>query len=241
MDTGSRRAAPLQFARVALLGAGGVAPRRYTEAWHDGSRMREELSDGGWVRFEEGVFDDHAERMQVLVSSLPLRSEEIVLFGRRRPMPRLTSWHGDPGCAYRYSGRTFEPLPWTDALLSIRDRLDAIAGVRFNSVLANHYRDGADSMGAHADDERELGPHADDIRIASVSLGARRRFVLRHRTRDETYEWSLGEGSVLVMGGTLQRFYTHRVPKTRRPVGPRLNLTFRVVRVRPTMPSPCSS
>lgn len=192
--------------------------------------MRRPLSDGGWVSLEEAVFEDHSARMHALVETLPLRAEELVIFGRRRSTPRLTSWHGDPGASYAYSGRRFEPAPWTAELTSIRDLVVERTRTAFNAVLVNYYRGGSDSMGAHADDEPELGPHRDDVRIGSVSLGAPRRFILKHRTREEKHELSLGQGSLLVMGGTLQRFYTHHVPKTRRPVAPRLNLTFRLVR-----------
>ncbi len=199
---------------------GGAAP----------AMAREALGDG-WVAFDPAFVEDHAAWMARLVDELPLRQESLVLFGRPVATPRLTSWHGDPGARYRYSGRTFEPSPWTPTLASLRDRLEARTGVAFNSALANLYRDGADSMGAHADDEPELGPRPDDKRIASISLGAPRRFVLRARDGSARREWSLGEGSLLVMGGRLQEGFVHHVPKTRRPVGPRLNLTFRVVTV----------
>jgi alkylated DNA repair dioxygenase AlkB len=192
------------------------------------------LGDGGWVLHAPGFVashgEDHQALMERLLASLPLRQETVHVAGRSHPTPRLTSWHGDPGCAYAYSGRVFEPEPWTEELARLRDRLTPLCGVRFNSVLANYYRDGADSMGAHSDDEAELGPSRDDVRIGSVSLGAPRRFVIKHRATGETREWPLGGGSLLLMGGTMQRFYRHRVPKTKRPVGPRLNLTFRLVR-----------
>lgn len=191
---------------------------------------REPFADGGWVEFDEAFVEAHDARMQELLETLPLKQETIRMFGKDHLTPRRTSWHGDPGCRYRYSGRLFEPSPWTPALDALRDALTPRAGIRFNSVLANHYRDGADAMGEHADDEPELGPHRDDIRIASVSLGAPRRFVIKHRTTRQTHEWSLGGGSLLLMGGTLQRHWVHRVPRTKRPVGPRLNLTFRFIR-----------
>lgn len=191
---------------------------------------REPLADGGWVEFDETFVGDPDARMSELLSTLPLRQETIRMFGKDHLTPRRTSWHGDAGCRYRYSGRLFEPSPWTPALSQLRDALTVRAGVRFNSVLVNHYRDGADAMGEHADDEPELGPEPDDIRIASVSLGAARRFVLKHRKSKQKREWSLGEGSLLLMGGTLQRHWVHRVPRTKRPVGPRLNLTFRYIR-----------
>jgi alkylated DNA repair dioxygenase AlkB len=168
--------------------------------------------------------------MARLVQTLPLRAETLVLFGQRKTTPRLTSWHGDPHARYAYSGRGFEPAPWTDELASLRERLRAATGIRYSGVLANYYRDGSDSMGWHADDERELGPSPDDIRVASISLGAPRRFVLRARDdRSHRLEFPLGHGDLLVMGGTTQRHFVHAVPKTARVVGPRLNLTFRVV------------
>jgi len=192
---------------------------------------RIDLGEGAWVRLEPGFVRDHLALMTRLTDSLPLRQESIVLFGRTVNMPRLTSWHGDPGCSYAYSGRVFLPAPWTAELAVLRDRLAQSEGCAFNSVLVNHYRDGQDSMGEHADDEPELGPSADDIRIASLSLGAPRRFVLRHRRTRQVHTFQLGEGSVLVMGGTTQRHFRHHLPRTRAPVGPRMNLTFRMIAV----------
>jgi alkylated DNA repair dioxygenase AlkB len=192
---------------------------------------RIDLGEGAWVTFEPHFVRDHASVMSRLVETLPLAQESIVLFGRTVPMPRLTSWHGDPGCSYAYSGRLFQPSSWTPELGAMRDRLSAREGCTFNSVLVNHYRDGQDAMGEHADDEPELGPSRLDVRIASVSLGAPRRFVLRHKKTRAVIPFQLGEGSVLVMGGTTQRHYRHHVPRTRNALGPRMNLTFRVVRI----------
>lgn len=173
--------------------------------------------------------EDHVEMQARLLATLPLHQERLVLFGREVRTPRLTSLHGDPGCEYAYSGRRFAPQPWTPELSALRDRVSRVAGVAFNTVLGNLYRSGEDSMGRHADDEPELGPSQDDIRIASVSLGARRRFIMRHRATGKRWVLELGEGDLLVMGGTTQQHYQHEVPKTRKHVGPRLNLTFRVV------------
>jgi alkylated DNA repair dioxygenase AlkB len=145
--------------------------------------------------------------------------------------PRLTSFHGDAGCRYVYAGITYEPAPFTELLLAIRARLRAATGCDFNSVLANLYRDGADSVGWHADDEPELGPARDNIVIASLSLGAARRFVLKHRKSGARHAFELGHGALLVMAGRTQLRYVHALPKTKRGVGPRLNLTFRVIEV----------
>ena len=138
--------------------------------------------------------------MNTLHATLPLGRQTIRLAGQEIVSPRLVSWHGDPEAYYRYSGRTFEPKPWTPELVGIKQRLDALLGAAFNSVLVNFYRDGQDSMGEHADDEPELGPARDNILIASVSLGTRRRFLLRHRQTKELHEFSLGAGNLLVWG-----------------------------------------
>jgi alkylated DNA repair dioxygenase AlkB len=190
---------------------------------------RRDLGDGAWVAVLEAFVADDAALMERLRATLPLGPQTIRLAGRDVLSPRLVSWHGDPHAHYRYSGRTFTPKPWTPELLSLKARVDAAVGVAFNSVLANYYRDGRDSMGEHADDEPELGPAPDNVLIASVSLGARRRFLLRHRRDGTMHEFALGDGSLLVMGGTTQRHFKHRVPRTTAPVGPRMNLTFRVV------------
>jgi len=166
------------------------------------------------------VFDD-------LRQTVAWHQEEILIFGARRLVPRLVAWHGDPGARYTYSGTVHEPLPWTPALERIRHRVHQLSGAHFNAVLLNLYRDGRDGMGWHSDDEPELGP---DPVIASVSLGATRRFCLRHRRRrDLKLDLSLGHGSLLVMAGATQRHWVHAVPKTSRPVGGRINLTFRLV------------
>jgi alkylated DNA repair dioxygenase AlkB len=151
----------------------------------------------------------------------------IRLFGRELDVPRLSCWIGDPQAHYRYSGSDFEPRPWPPALLALRAGIEATCGTAFNSVLANRYRDGRDSMGWHSDDEPELGPAPV---IASLSLGATRRFLLRHR-RDANARLALelGPGSLLVMRGPTQANYRHALPRTARPVGERINLTFRLV------------
>lgn len=158
---------------------------------------------------------------------LPWRQETITLFGRTSPVPRLTSWHGDPGTAYAYSGIAMDPAPWTPSLTAIKTRVEAAAGTRFNSVLANLYRDGRDGVAWHSDDEPELGP---EPVIASASFGATRAFQLRAKadpSRRRTL--LLPHGSLLVMRGSTQRLWRHQVPKTAKPVGERINLTFRLV------------
>ncbi|SDQ37718.1 DNA-N1-methyladenine dioxygenase [Pseudoxanthomonas sp. CF385] len=166
------------------------------------------------------LFDD-------LIDALPWSVHRIRLFGREVDSPRLSAWIGDPDAVYRYSGTRFAPLPWTDALSAVRVRLQSALGSPFNSVLANLYRDGRDAMGWHSDDEPELGLKP---LIASVSLGAPRRFLLKHRENPAVRSaLVLPHGSLLVMSGDTQRLYRHALPRTARPVGPRINLTFRHV------------
>jgi alkylated DNA repair dioxygenase AlkB len=162
-----------------------------------------------------------------LLHELAWHEESIRLFGCQLKVPRLVAWYGNEGARYRYSGVDHHPLPWTPCLLSLKQRLEAYCGRRFNSVLANHYRTGQDSMGWHSDDEPELGS---EPWIASLSLGAERRFKLRHRSRPGTLDIPLGNGSLLLMGGALQQDYQHCVPKTRVAVAGRINLTFRLIR-----------
>jgi alkylated DNA repair dioxygenase AlkB len=159
--------------------------------------------------------------------SLPWSVHRIRLFGRSVDSPRLSAWIGDEDAVYRYSGSDFEPHPWIPALIGLRQRLQDGLGAPFNSVLANLYRDGRDAMGWHSDDEPELGPQPV---IASVSLGGVRRFLLKHK-QDPALRaaFELPHGSLLVMAGETQRHYRHALPRTVKPVAPRINLTFRLI------------
>jgi alkylated DNA repair dioxygenase AlkB len=148
----------------------------------------------------------------------------IRMFGREVDSPRLSRWIGDPGAAYTYSRTLFEPHPWPRALTGLRRRLRETIGVDFNSVLANRYRDGRDRMGWHSDDEPELGPRPV---IASISLGATRRFALKPKGEGERLALDLAHGSLLVMAGDTQARYRHALPATARRVAERINLTFR--------------
>jgi alkylated DNA repair dioxygenase AlkB len=166
------------------------------------------------------------EVMQRLLQEVPWRAEEIVMFGVKMRQPRLTAWYGDPGCAYAYSGVRLEPLPWSETLRDIKARIETVTAERFNSVLINYYRDERDSVGLHSDNEPELGLHPV---IASLSLGAERVFVMKHKTVRNLppVRRSLASGSLLLMKGETQRNWRHGVPKQTRPCGPRINLTFR--------------
>ncbi|MEZ4384111.1 MAG: alpha-ketoglutarate-dependent dioxygenase AlkB [Nannocystaceae bacterium] len=156
------------------------------------------------------------------------RSDEVLVFGRRHPVPRLHQWYADPGLVYRWSGVEMRPQAWTPALAAVRRRLADELGLGFNAALVNLYRDGRDCVGWHADDEAELGPRP---QIASVSLGAGRDFLLRHRARPElgTTAIHLTHGSLLVMRGATQEAWVHALPRRLRVREPRINLTFRTI------------
>jgi len=168
--------------------------------------------------------------LDVLEYELAWQQYKLVLFGKAVPQPRLTAWCCDAGVRYSYSGLRLVPTAWHPALLKLKRRLESEWGACFNSVLANAYRDGRDSMGWHADDEAELG--AEPV-IASVSLGATRVFRVRPRQGGPSSPAGIGmkleHGSVLLMRGNFQRRWQHCVPKTKRPVGLRINLTFRQI------------
>ena len=163
-----------------------------------------------------------------LLETLAWQQSRIHIHGQEHAIPRLNAWYGDPGCRYGYSGTRFEPLPWTETLTDIKERLTATLGVAFNSMLANRYRDGRDSVAWHSDDEPELGRNPV---IASVSLGATRRFTLKHKSRRDIRPLAvdLTHGSLLVMSGPTQHHWLHQVAKTTRIVGERINLTFRYI------------
>lgn len=169
------------------------------------------------------------EWLERLWAELEWRRESIVLFGRTVPQPRLTAWYGDPDAVYSYSGLRMTPRVWHPLLAELRRRLETRLECRFNSVLANAYRDGQDSMGWHADDEPELGPRP---LIASLSLGEERRFCLRPRGGGPLHSLMLGNGSLLVMRGRSQEQYRHALPRTARAAGLRINLTYRLIKPR---------
>jgi len=164
--------------------------------------------------------------LETIIAETPWRAESITLFGKKVLQPRLIAWYGDPDQAYSYSGIALLPLPWTPTLAALRAMVQAIAAEPLNSVLLNHYRDQRDSVGLHSDAEPELGPTPT---IATLSLGATRTLVLKHRHRAEhpPVRIELPSGSLLLMRGRTQQFWKHAIPKERRPCGPRVSLTFR--------------
>jgi alkylated DNA repair dioxygenase AlkB len=179
--------------------------------------------DGEVVLHERALEQVRADRLFAqLMEITSWRQEEATVMGRRLPIPRLTAWHGERG--YVYSGIRMEPASWNEPLLELKQVAERLAGQAFNSVLLNLYRDGRDSVSWHADNEPGLGR---EPVIASLSLGASRRFQLKHRKTKELIGLDLPHGSCLVMAGATQHRWLHQIPKTTREIGPRINLTFR--------------
>jgi alkylated DNA repair dioxygenase AlkB len=164
---------------------------------------------------------------QTLFSEIKWRQDSMKIYGKEVNLPRKTAWYGDKDKSYTFSGIHLEPEPWTSTLLQVKEKVEEIAKVRFNSVLLNLYRDGNDGISWHTDAEPELG---NNPVIASVSFGGVRRFMFRHKNnKDLKAEIELTHGSFLLMAGSTQHFWQHQIPKTSKKVQPRINLTFRVI------------
>lgn len=199
-----------------------------------GDEKRELLpGDGSAYLLPRWVSTTQADKLlQRLLDEVPWHSHDLVLFGKKMTEPRLSAWVADDGVSYSYSGIRRVPETWTPTLTELRQLCEStlasrFPGVAFNSVLANLYRSGDDSMGWHADDEPELGPTPV---IASLSFGDERRFDFRHRTSGETVRVYLPHGSLLVMSGETQIHWKHCLAKTKASHSPRVNLTYRFVR-----------
>jgi alkylated DNA repair dioxygenase AlkB len=162
-----------------------------------------------------------------LIADVPWQQAEIRLFGKKVLTPRLSCWMGDASAVYRYSNTIFLPEPWLSSILALKNQLETVAGSSFNSVLLNYYRNGQDAMGWHSDDEPELGQQPV---IASVSIGAERRFLLRKKTKNaRSIGLPLAHGSLLLMQGDSQRKFQHALPRTALEKNARINLTFRKI------------
>lgn len=189
--------------------------------------MKTILSDSSGEIF---VFPAYFSKANLLDNweTLGLRQESIWLFGREVLQPRLSALYGKPNTSYKYSGKLFRAIEWEVELRSMAEQCSSLCNADFNTGLLNYYRNGIDSMGLHADDERELGVNPT---IASVSLGATRKMVFRKRNTKEKLIIPLEHGDLLIMKGALQHHWKHELPKEKRVEETRLNITFRSVRM----------
>ena len=178
------------------------------------------------IRILEDFFNsvDSNKLQKKFISKLPWESMMIKMFGRDTKIPRLQCWIGDKGCEYRYSGKQLNRQIWSQDLIMIRKKIYKELKIDFNSVLANYYRDGKDSMGWHSDDEKELGPNPT---IASISFGSERDLVFRNKITKETLAIPQTNGCLILIDGETQRNWQHSIKKTQKVIGPRINLTFR--------------
>lgn len=184
--------------------------------------------DGEAILYEQFFSRRDSDRIfSSLTSEIKWQQDTIRLFGKSMLLPRLTAWYGDKGKSYTYSGIEYHPEPWIPVLCEIKTSIEAVAKVRFNSVLLNFYRHGQDSMAWHSDDEPELGHNPI---IGSVSFGETRRFSFKHKyQKNSKVDLDLSHGSFLLMGGEIQHYWLHRIAKTSKLVNPRINLTFRAI------------
>ena len=183
--------------------------------------------DGSAMLMTNFLGADSADRyLDELLQNNPWEQRAITMFGKTIDEPRLSTWHSTENLPYTYSGLLRTPALWTPLLSELLELCQSASRAKFNSVLINLYRDGNDSMGWHADNEKANGP---DPTIASISLGASRRFDLRHRESKESIRTELTHGSLLVMSGKSQNAWHHQIPKSKRVTEPRINLTFRLV------------
>ncbi len=168
------------------------------------------------------------EFFDLLKNQVPWQQDNITVFGKTHPQPRLTSLFGNEGKEYKYSNIIMKPNPWNPLLLLLKNEIEAVCNESFSTVLLNLYRDGKDSNGWHADNEKELGQNPV---IASVSFGVERSFHLKHNTlKEQKLKINLEHGSLLIMKGSTQHFWKHQIPKTAKPIGSRINLTFRIIK-----------
>jgi len=167
-----------------------------------------------------------ANLMSQLQVALLWESDQLIMFGKKVTTRRKIAWVGDLNCSYTYSGVKKTPQTWSPGLLTIKAQIEKLAQSEFNSCLLNFYHDGDDGMGWHSDDEKELDPNSP---IASLSLGARRKFAFRHKEDKTTIPLYLENGSALIMRAPTQQFWRHALLKTKMVSTPRINLTFRKI------------
>lgn len=174
-----------------------------------------------WMSSDTQIIDD-------ICNEVVWRKDKIKFFGKEFDQPRKVAWHGDKGVSYRYSGIDMQTGPWTPELKAIKQRLENEFQYKANSVLVNLYRNGQDYMSWHADNENELG---ENPIIISLSFGASRDFILKHRYNElrEKIKVCLGHGDLLIMSGETQEKWLHALPKRMKVNEPRLNLTFRII------------
>lgn len=195
----------------------------------DRSAIPLSLRDATVVYYPNFISSKYAsEFFQKLLKETPWQEDTIKIFGKEYQQPRLTALYGEEGKSYSYSGITMFPSAFTPLLHELKTLTENEVNIKFTTVLLNLYRDGNDSNGWHSDDEKELG---ENPVIASLSLGAKRYFHLKHKKDKKLkFKISLDHGSLLLMKGTTQHHWLHQLPKSKKVTEPRINLTFRIIK-----------
>lgn len=190
--------------------------------------IKPDLPDADLYYFPEFLDTSTANHYyKTFLETLHWQQHYIKIFGKTLPQPRLSALYAENDTSYTYSGLTLQPEKYTNEVKELQKKLRDLTQLTFTHCLANLYRNGKDSMGWHADDERELGK---DPVIASLSFGGKRNFQLKHKTiKDAKFQLEPGHGSLLIMAGKTQEFWKHQIPKTQKSVPPRINLTFRIL------------
>ena len=177
------------------------------------------------ISYEKFINTSDADRIfSSALNEIPWETSTIKMYGKELPIPRLQCWIGDPGCEYAYSGKSLQRYDFFEPLIEIRSLIQNQLGIYFNSVLANLYRNGNDSMGFHADDEPELG---NNPVIASLSLGEERPLIFQNKDKAETKTFDQPHGSLMLMKGATQSAWKHGIRKSKKISEPRINFTFR--------------
>ena len=161
-----------------------------------------------------------------LMSEIEWQNDIAVIFGKRIETKRKVAWYADKPFEYTYSNNTKIALPWTANLLKLKSHIEKVSGETFNSCLLNLYHDGSEGMAWHSDGEKDLKENG---AIASLSFGAERKFAFKHKNTKEVVSLFLESGSLLIMTGTTQKNWLHRLPPSKKKFGPRVNLTFRTI------------
>ena len=184
------------------------------------------LPNDGIVNYYGKILTDTEsdQYLQHLLNNIQWKNDEVIIYGKRIVTKRKIAWYGDDYYDYTYSKTTKKALKWTDELVELKSIVEEESGEIYNSCLLNLYHDGDEGMSWHSDDEKEL---AESSAIASVSFGAERRFVFKHKQSQEKVELILEHGTLLMMKENTQKYWLHSLPKSKKVLIPRVNLTFR--------------
>ena len=202
-----------------------IIPTLFDESSNSNKNL---LPYDGIVNYYGTIFDSKESQVlfQSLLTTILWEHDVVVMFGKKIITKRKVAWYGDDPFNYTYSQVKKTALPWNDSLIIIKKKIESLSGETYNSCLLNLYHDGNEGMGWHTDDEKELKK---DGAIASISLGVSRKFSFKHKSTQEKVDLILENGSMLVMKGTTQTHWLHRLPPSTKIKDPRINLTFRTI------------